>query len=148
MVNLKATPFNLSDEQVQWVEQTISEMTVDEKIGQLFVHLTGSTKEDDVREEVEQMHMGGIRFNPRGKEDMWEMNYNFQKFSKIPVLSAVNVESGGNGASSDGTFVGNEMKIAATGDTHYAYELGRICGIETKATGSTWAFAPIVDPGA
>ncbi len=145
MVNLKAKPFYLTDEQISWVEDTIAHMTKEEKIGQLFIHLTGSNKEEDVKEEVSRMHMGGIRFNPRSKEEMWEMNYNFQKFSKIPVLSAVNVESGGNGASKDGTFIGNEMKIAATGDTRYAYELGRICGIETKATGSNWAFAPIVD---
>lgn len=145
MVNLKAKPFNLTDEQISWVEDTIAHMTKEEKIGQLFIHLTGSNKEEDVKEEVSRMHMGGIRFNPRSKEEMWEMNYNFQKCSKIPVLSAVNVESGGNGASKDGTFIGNEMKVAATGDTKYAYELGRICGIETKATGSNWAFAPIVD---
>lgn len=145
MVNLKLKPFCLSDEQIEWVENTIKEMTVDEKIGQLFIHLTGCYEEDDVKAEVERMHMGGIRFNPASKEDMWKMNYNFQKFSKIPVLSAVNVESGGNGASKDGTFVGNEMKIAATGDKRYAYELGRICGEETRATGSNWAFAPIVD---
>ena len=145
MVNLKAKPFYLTDEQISWVEDTIAHMTKEEKIGQLFIHLTGSNKEEDVKEEVERMHMVGIRFNPRSKEEMWEMNYNFQKCSKIPVLSAVNVESGGNGASKDGTFIGNEMKVAATGDTKYAYELGRICGIETKATGSNWAFAPIVD---
>ena len=145
MVNLKAKPFYLTDEQISWVEDTIARMTKEEKIGQLFIHLTGSNKEEDVQEEVSRMHMGGIRFNPRSKEEMWEMNYNFQKCSKIPVLSAVNVESGGNGASRDGTFIGNEMKIAATGDTRYAYELGRICGIETRATGSNWAFAPIVD---
>ena len=145
MVDLKAKPFYLNDAQIAWVENTIAQMTTEEKIGQLFVHLTGVSKEDEVKEEVERMHMGGIRFNPRSKEDMWEMNYNFQKCSKIPVLSAVNVESGGNGASKDGTFIGNEMKVAATGDTKYAYELGRICGIETKATGSNWAFAPIVD---
>ena len=145
MVNLKAKPFYLTDEQISWVEDTIAHMTKEEKIGQLFIHLTGSNKEEDVKEEVSRMHMGGIRFNPRSKEEMWEMNYNFQKCSNIPVLSAVNVESGGNGASRDGTFIGNEMKIAATGDTRYAYELGRICGIETKATGSNWAFAPIVD---
>ena len=99
MVNLKAKPFCLTDEQISWVEDTIARMTKEEKIGQLFIHLTGSNKEEDVQEEVSRMHMGGIRFNPRYKEEMWEMNYNFQKCSKIPVLSAVNVESGGNGAS-------------------------------------------------
>ncbi len=145
MVDLKAKPYYLNDAQIEWVEKTIKNMTVDEKIGQLFVHLTGSYEEADVKGEVERMNMGGIRFNPLDKEKMWEMNYNFQKFSKIPVLSAVNVEMGGNGAAKDGTFVGSEMKIASTGDPEYAYQLGRIAGLETRATGSNWAFAPIVD---
>ena len=73
------------------------------------------------------------------------MNRLFQTYSKIPVLSAVNVEAGGNGASSDGTNVGQEIKVAATGDKEYAYKMGQICGRETRATGSNWAFAPIVD---
>lgn len=145
MVNLKAKPFYLSDEQVKWVENTIANMTAEEKVGQLFVHLTGSYQEDDVIDDIKQTNLGGIRFNPRSKEEMWEMNYNFQKHSKIPVLSAVNVELGGKGATKDGTHVGCEMKVAATGDPKYAYELGRISGIETKATGSNWAFCPIVD---
>ncbi len=145
MVNLKAKPYYLDDTQIEWVENTIKGMTVDEKIGQLFIHLTGNYQEEDVKAEVEHMHMAGIRFNPLEKEKMWEMNYNFQKYSKIPVLSAVNVEMGGNGAAKDGTFVGSEMKIAATRNPKYAYELGRIAGLETKATGSNWAFAPIVD---
>ncbi|MCR4562050.1 MAG: beta-hexosaminidase [Bacilli bacterium] len=145
MIDLKGKPFYLNDEQIKWVEDTLKSLTIDEKLGQLFVHLTGANKEEDVKDEVARMQMGGIRFNPRSKEDMYEMNYNFNKFSKVPVLSAVNVESGGQGASSSGTFVGNEMKVAATRDPKYAYELGRICGIETRATGSNWAFAPIVD---
>lgn len=145
MVDLKAKPFYLTDEQIKWVEDTIASMSDEEKIGQLFVHLTGSRTDEEVKEDVDGIHMGGIRFNPGTKEEMWEMNYYFQKHSKIPVLSAVNVECGGTGATKDGTFVGSEMKVAATGDPHYAYELGRICGIETKATGSNWAFSPIVD---
>ena len=145
MVDLKAKPFYLTDAQIKWVENTIDGMTLEEKIGQLFVHLTGSRTEEEVKEDVDGIHMGGIRFNPGTKEEMWNMNRYFQKHSKIPVLSAVNVECGGTGATKDGTFVGSEMKVAATGDSKYAYELGRISGIETRATGSNWAFCPIVD---
>lgn len=145
MLNLKAKPFYLNDDQIKWIEDTIASMTVEEKIGQLFVHLTGSRQEEEVKSDIAMTHCGGIRFNPGPKEVMWTMNYNFQKNSKIPVLSAVNVECGGNGASKDGTFVGSEMKVAATGDPEYAYKLGQICGRETKATGSNWAFAPITD---
>ena len=57
MVDLKAKPYYLNDSQIEWVENTIKNMTVDEKIGQLFVHLTGSYEADDVKGEVEHMHM-------------------------------------------------------------------------------------------
>ena len=39
MVDLRKKPFYLSDEDIDWVEQTISEMSLEEKIGQLFVIL-------------------------------------------------------------------------------------------------------------
>ncbi len=146
MVDLKAKPFYLNDEQIKWVNDTISKMTLDEKIGQLFVHFTAAVEEEDVKSEIRECrNMGGIRFNPLEKEAIWEMNYNYQKHSKIPVLSAVNTESGGIGATKSGTYIGNEMKIAATRDKKLAYQLGLISGIEAKAVGCNWAFAPITD---
>lgn len=142
MVDLSVKPFNLSPDKINWVEQTILSMTEEEKIKQLFVHLTGAgDDEQTVKEEAETMKMGAIRFNPRDAETMWNMNRLFQQYSKIPVLSAVNVEAGGNSAASNGTNVGQEIKIAATGDKAYAYKMGQICGRETAATGSNWAFA-------
>lgn len=146
MVDLKAKPFYLTDEQIKWVNDTIASLTEEEKIKQLFVHLSSAYDDEEVvKEETSTMKMGGLRFNPRDKEKIWNMNRLFQEYSKVPILSAVNVESGGNGATSDGTNVGPEIKVCATNDPKYAYELGRVCGVETKAVGCNWAFAPIVD---
>lgn len=145
MVDLKAKPFNLTDKQIKWVDDTIKSMTLEDKIGQLFVHFTGAINDADVKLDVEKTKAGGIRFNPRQSNAVWEMNYNFFKHSKIPVLSAANVEVGGCVATIEGTYIGSEMKVAATADTKYAYELGRVSGIEMKAVGSNWAFAPVVD---
>ena len=36
MVNLKEKPFYLNDEQIKWVDETIANMSEDEKIGQLL----------------------------------------------------------------------------------------------------------------
>ena len=36
-VDLTAKPYNLSAEDIKWVEQTIAGMTEEEKIGQLFI---------------------------------------------------------------------------------------------------------------
>jgi len=145
-VDLKLKPYYLTTAQIRWVDETIAKMSIDEKIGQLFVHMTGAgPHEDAVIKDIAQTKMGGIRFLPLPKTDMWEMNRLYQKHSKIPVLSAVNVEAGGNGATKDGTVVGQEIKVAATGDPLLAYKFGQICGKEAVATGANWAFSPIVD---
>ena len=42
MVELKAKPYNLSDEDIKWVEETIASLSDEEKVGQLFFQLTQS----------------------------------------------------------------------------------------------------------
>lgn len=68
-----------------------------------------------------------------------------QENSKIPLLIAANTEAGGNGACTDGTEVGYEVKIGATNNEKYAYEMGRVSGVEAAAIGCNMSFAPIVD---
>ena len=38
-IDLKANPFFLSNDDIRWVEETFSAMTLDERVGQLFVPL-------------------------------------------------------------------------------------------------------------
>ena len=38
-----------------------------------------------------------------------------------------------------------QVKIGATNDPKYAYEMGRVSGVEAAAIGCNWSFAPIVD---
>lgn len=145
MVDLKAQPFNLDDEGVAWVEQTIAAMTDEEKIGQLFVNMGAERTEEYLTGVLDTYHIGAVRYQPSKAEEVWEQNHILQTKSKIPMLIAANTEAGGNGACTDGTYVGWEAKVAATGDVRYAYELGRISGIEASAVGCNWSFAPIVD---
>ena len=42
MVDLKANPYYLKEEDCKWVEDTIAGMTDEEKVGQLFFQLTQS----------------------------------------------------------------------------------------------------------
>ena len=39
MIDYKAKPFCLNEEQVRWVEETFDSMTEDEKLGQLFIQM-------------------------------------------------------------------------------------------------------------
>lgn len=145
MVNLKAMPYNLDDEGVKWVQETIAGMTLEEKIGQLFVNMGSSRDEDYLKHVVETYHIAGVRYNPGTASEVYDQNKILQENSKIPLLIAANTESGGNGACTDGTYIGHEVKVAAANDVKYAYELGRVSGVEASGIGCNWSFAPIVD---
>ncbi len=144
-VNLKAKPFNLNDEDVKWVQETINSMTIEEKIGQLFVNMGSSRTEEYLTDTVNTYHIGAVRYNPGTAEEVYDQNKILQEKSKIPMLIAANTEAGGNGACTDGTEVGVEVKIGATNDPKWAYEMGRVSGVEASAIGCNWSFAPIVD---
>ena len=145
MVDLKAKPYYLSDADIQWVEDTIKDMTEEEKVGQLFFQLTAGTEENYLRELMEKYHLGGCRYNNMPGQAVQTQNRILQKYAKVPVLIACNTESGGNGACSDGTYIGNGIKIGATGKVQYAHDLGRMSNTEAAALGCNMAFAPVCD---
>ena len=144
-VDLKAQPYNLTDSDIQWVEETIQSMSIEEKIGQLFVNMGSERTEEYLTNVLDTYHIGAVRYNPGKAEEVYDQNKILQEKSKIPMLIAANTEAGGNGACTDGTEVGLEVKIGATNDTKYAYEMGRVSGVEASAIGCNWSFAPIVD---
>ena len=144
-VDLKAKPYYLSDEDIKWVTDTINGMTIEEKIGQLFVNMGSSRTEEYLTDMLNNYHIGAVRYNPGTAEEVYEQNKILQENSKIPLLIAANTEAGGNGACVDGTEVGLQVKIGATNDAKWAYEMGRVSGVEASAIGCNWSFAPIVD---
>ena len=145
MVDLRAKPYNLGDEDIRWVETTIAGMTDEEKVGQLFFQLTASQEEAYLKELMEKYHLGGCRYNAMPGAKVLEQNRTLQKYAKIPVFIACNPEQGGNGVCRDGTFVANQIKVGATGKTEYAQAMGRVSGAQTFATGCNMTFAPVVD---
>ena len=145
MVDLRAKPYYLKDEDIAWVENTIRSMTDEEKVGQLFWQLTAGNSEEYLKELMEKYHLGGCRYNGMPGQMVLNQNRLLQKYAKVPVFIACNPEQGGNGVCPDGTFVANQIKIGATGKTEYAQAMGRISGAQIKATGCNMAFAPVVD---
>ena len=148
MVDLKAKPFYLTDEQIRWVEDTIAGMTLEEKIGQLFILLQAQPGfgEGQIQAMLAQSHMGGLRWqNGGGKADIYKQLSAFQKHSKLPLLIAANCDDGGNGAAPEGTFVATAAECGAGQGTDNAYHLGLVAGREASAVGANWMFNPVVD---
>ena len=99
-------PFNLTEADLAWVEQTFAAMTQEEKLNQVFVDMLWNNPPKEVAASQGKYQLGGFRYNNMGPEKLYEQNETIQKSSKIPALIAANVEAGGNGAVSGGTHLG------------------------------------------
>ena len=145
MVDLKARPYYLSDEDVKWVNDTIAAMNDEEKVGQLFFQLTQSFDEEYLKNLMEKYHLGGCRYNPAPGKAVQHMARTLQKYAKVPVFIACNTENGGAGACADGSYIAPGVKIGATRNNEYAYALGKMSNEEAAAIGCNMAFAPVCD---
>ncbi|WP_414047429.1 glycoside hydrolase family 3 protein [Macrococcus equi] len=151
LVDLKAKPYQLNQEQIDWVEHTLGTLTDEEKIGQLFFNLfmlngkdynnTQLTNQDILN----QYHIGGARYEGGTKEDVQNLLNELQTHSKIPVLVAANCDSGGNGACKDGTYIASAAQCEAAQDTRVAYNAGLVASRESSALGVHINFDPCVD---
>lgn len=115
MVDLKAKPFYLNDEKIKWVEDTIRGMSLDEKIGQLFVlhKATPGMDEEKIKSDLAKYNQGGHRWQGGNAETAYEQNKFFQMNSKFPLFIATNCDDGGIGAAPEGTFVATAAECGA-----------------------------------
>ena len=143
-MDLKNKPFCLNDAEIEWVEKTLEQMSLEEKIGALFCPIGYST-EPEYLDMMLGFHIGGLFFRDGVGEEMRKTFEYAQSHSRIPLLIPSNLEAGGDGAATNGTPYGKQMACAAAGDKKYAYRLGKIACTEAAALGINWAFAPVVD---
>jgi len=145
----------------RWVEKTLKKMTLEEKLGQLvMIYYWGrftSTESPEYQEllrEVTEEHIGGIilqaQRTPTGVERSQvypsaALANELQRAAKIPLLVAADFETGTSMRLADGTAFPSAMAVAATGDPHDAYTMGKITAIEARAAGLNWVFAPVSD---
>ncbi len=145
MIDLKAKPFFLSDEDIAWVEETKGSMSLEEKLGQLFFPIGYSPNPQYLQYEILNKHPGGVMFRTGKTEELFSAYTYLQENSKIPLLLSANLEAGGDGIVEEGTPFGKQMQVAATGDPEQAYRLGKVSCAEGQAVGCNYAFAPVVD---
>lgn len=145
MIAYKEKPFYLNDEDIEWVEQTLASMTLEEKIAQMFCVTDMITDPEALKAFVRKYPVGSFMYRSGDAAEVQNAQRAMQEASKIPLLLACNLESGGNGIAATGTFFGRQLEAAAARDPKHAYRLGMVCAKEGGATGCNWSFAPIVD---
>ena len=148
MVDLKAKPFYLNEQEICWVEDTIASLSLDEKLSQLFVLLkpVPGANEEAIKALMETAKPGGMRWQGGDKETVARQNRYFQQYSKVPVFIAGNCDDGGVGVlPKEGTFVATAAEAAAAPGTETAYHIGYVSGREASAIGVNWMFNPVAD---
>ena len=145
MIDLKAKPFCLNDTDIQWVNDTLSAMTLEEKAGQVFCPMGFSDDPGLLHHMLCDLHVGGMMYRPGPAAYIQNTHRTIQSMAKIPLLLAANTENGGNGLTFEGTSFGQPMAVAATDDPENAYRMGFTACAEGAALGLNWSFAPIVD---
>lgn len=145
MTDISKKPFNLRNDDIEWVKTTLASMTREEKITQLFCLVAYSSDEGYLDYLSRVLKIGGIMCRVMPTDEVIKTVSHLQSASRIPMLISANLEAGGSGVSTEGTRLGCEMAVAASNNIENAKSLGMICGKEGKALGVNWAFAPIAD---
>ena len=131
---------------------SISTMSLDEKIGQLFVfagHGTfmneGSAGYQRFLHQVRDNKVGGLLwFVSDVYETAW-LNHKLQAEARTPLLISADLESGMGMRFPAVTFWPWPMAVAATGDPSWAEKEGQIVAREAKLLGINHIYAPVAD---
>src|ERR1700741_2331059 len=152
---------NLTPEQNKWVESSLRQMTLEEKVGQLlFTTYHGSLTATDsdayaqMMHHINDLHAGGFititHSSPLGivKGQAYPtavLNNQLQAKSKLPLLIGADFERGTAMRLDEGTSFPTAMAVAAAGNPKDAYTMGKVTALEARAAGIQWIYAPDAD---
>lgn len=135
--------------QTKWVDSIMNNMTIDEKIGQLFMVQAYSNKDEKHRIFIDSLikdyHIGGLIFMQGTPEKQAILTNNYQSISKIPLLIGFDGEWGLDMRLKDSYRFPWNMTLGAITDNKFLEDFGAQLGKQCKRLGIHINFAPVVD---
>jgi beta-N-acetylhexosaminidase len=154
-------PIHLTRERQKWAEKTLRKLTLEEKIGQVFMiwcrasFLNVENPEYlQLREAMQKYHVGsfGMTVHVDGPfllrsepYEAAELLNRLQRDSKLPLLVAADFERGISMRLLGTTVFPHAMAFGADGKAEDAEMFGRITALEGRAIGVHWNFFPDAD---
>ncbi|MGH9515558.1 MAG: glycoside hydrolase family 3 protein [Terriglobales bacterium] len=154
-------PARLDHDGEKWAEKTLHKLSLEEKVGQLFMIWTraeflnaDSSTYQQLRDSMVKYHVGSfamtVPYEPpflykSGPYEAAELLNRLQTDSKLPLLIAADFELGVSNRLRGTTGFPNAMAIGASGQTKNAEDFGRITAEEARAVGVHWNFFPVAD---
>ncbi len=144
-IDLSKSPYNLSEKDIQWVNQSLKQMTLKEKVGQLFF-LQGLVNNQTLQSDIiTAISPGGFLFNSGLKSDVIDTYTHATECSKYPLFLGGTTENGVSGIIRGGGVFGSNMLLGATNNPENAYEVGQSIGEEVRTVGTNIVIDPVVD---
>ncbi len=154
-------PVHLDREGEKWAEKTLQKLSLEEKVGQLFMIWVraeflnvNSPEYLELRDQMRKYHVGAfamtVRWDPpflyrNQPYEAAELLNRLQQDSKLPLLIAADFERGVTMRLYGATSFPHAMAFGAAGKVDYAEAFGRITAQEARAIGVHWNFFPDAD---
>lgn len=144
-------------------QDILDEMTLEEKIGQMFIVELDSldptdesderTLTDGMKKTIERYHVGGVILFARDiqtRKQTKKLTSDLQDASKIPMFISVDEEGGSvsriaSNKKMKTTSFPSMSEIGQTNDEKKAYEVGKTIGNDIQKLGFNLDFAPVAD---
>ncbi len=154
-------PVHLDREGEKWAEKTLKHLSLEQKIGQLFLIWTraqftniDSPEYKQLRDTIRKYHIGAVGMTVRWEPPFLYKNQPYeaamllnqlQRDSELPLIVAADFERGVSKRLYGVTVFPDPMAFGGASNLAYAEASGRISAIESRAIGVHWNFFPIAD---
>ncbi len=145
----RTTFFKDSDTETRWVDSIYNKMSLEEKVGQLFMVSAysnrDSTEANSIDKLVQDYKVGGIIFFQGGPVRQAKLTNRYQAKAKVPLFIAIDAEWGLS-MRLDSTYrYPWNMTLGAIQDLKLVEKVGENMGKESKRMGIHFNFAPVID---
>lgn len=131
----------------EMIERLISKMSDEDLCGQLLnFNIAHKTPLDVLEEHFKKTRPGAIFFNGNAPaERIREVTALANKYTKVPVIVAADIEYGPGCCIKDAPYIPFPMSWGAADDEALVERAGELTGEICRKAGVHWSFAPLVD---
>ncbi|MXV38887.1 serine hydrolase [Flavobacteriaceae bacterium Ap0902] len=144
-----SSPLYIDDTQMQWVDSLYQEMTLDEKIGQLFMVAAYSNKSDSHEQKIidliEKENIGGLIFMQDNPTRQVQLINKYQTLTKYPLLIGMDAEWDVSMRLKNTNQFPWAMTSAALSNENLLMAMGNKVSEHLQRVGAHFNFAPVAD---
>jgi len=132
-----------------WIDSVFKSMSLDEKIGQLFMvavyPTVGKGHQKSIENIITRYKPGGLMFSKGGPVTQAQLTNKYQSLSKIPLLISMDAEWGPSMRLDSVPLFPRQMMMGAIQNDKVLFDFGQEVGRQCNRLGVHINFAPVVD---